>query len=121
MNSSISKEDTPNKEDEELAGLREYLRAAYLGAMRSNGDSSTDAPATAFSHYVMVRVGSLLHKRDKCRDQQIALDAQESLLKEIALDREYRAERMNHLISRNAIIKKLKTVRATLNQERNKD
>ncbi len=56
----------------------------------------------------------LLKEREASRDQQIALDAQETLLKEIALDDKYRSVDFHILISRNAIIKKLKEVRATL-------
>jgi len=62
-------------EEDELENLEQYLTAAYLGAMRNSSDGLTNVPATLFSDYVMNRVRSLLHKRDKSRDQRIALEA----------------------------------------------
>lgn len=70
-------------EDKELTDIANDLKAVYIGALRANGDNWTDSPATAFSDSIMVRVKALLHNRDKSRDQQIALEAQISLLEKM--------------------------------------
>jgi hypothetical protein len=61
--------------DEELRDLAQYIKAGYLGALRSNGDNFTDASATVFSDYVIARFQSLMAIEDASRDQQIALAA----------------------------------------------
>lgn len=50
--------------DKELEELKEYIRASYLGALRSDGHGVTDASATVFSDYVMIRIQSILDKTD---------------------------------------------------------
>lgn len=58
--------------ERDLADLERYIKAGYLGALRSDGNSITDTTATVFGDYVMMRVQHLLKTRDTSRDQQTA-------------------------------------------------
>ncbi len=60
--SDVSLGTTPHEMD--LEDLERYVKGSYLGALRSDGFGITDASATIFSEYVMVRVQSLLKQHD---------------------------------------------------------
>lgn len=78
---------TDTKQDElqekDLEDLERYIKGGYLGALRSDGHNITDAAATAFADYVMLRIHALLKQHTTTLAERKAREAEERAARKI--------------------------------------